>query len=462
MRIVVVGGGIAGLAAAARLRELGRAAVEIMVIDQADQLGGKLRTGSIAGGTVETGAEAFLTYDPDGQLSAVSRLAGRVGLGEALRHPATGRAAITLSGQLVPVPGGTLTGVPGDLSTLDGVAVPADLDGDGGAPLLAPGEDVAVGDLVRRRLGDEVVARLVDPMLGGVYAGRADGLSLATTMPALHAAAGTEHTLVGAVRAAIAASRRPAGAPIFSTVDGGVGRLVSAVNSAAEPVVQLGQPVRAIARSSDGWRLTVGATRDPSTVDAAAIVLAVPARPVTRLLEPVAPEAAAAMSTLDYASVALVTLALPASYRLPELSGFLVPESEGYEIKAATFFTVKWQHLRRADGLQLVRASLGRYGATEVLQRTDAELVTLVREELGAILGSALPHPEASLVSRWGGALPQYSPGHLDRVAAARTALPTGLALAGAAFDGVGIAACVRSGESAADVVWAGLKGPVG
>jgi oxygen-dependent protoporphyrinogen oxidase len=181
------------------------------------------------------------------------------------------------------------------------------------------------------------------------------------------------------------------------------------------------------------------------------VVLAVPARPAARLLGPVSPAAAASIGVLDYANVALVALAVRGA-SLPPLSGFLVPASEGYAVKALTIFTTKWGHLTPPDGVALLRASVGRYRDTAALQRTDEDLAALVHAELGALLGAALPAPEWVRVTRWGGALPQYAPGHLDRVAAARAALADlpGIALAGAAYDGVGIPACVRSGQAAA------------
>ncbi|MFK3980460.1 protoporphyrinogen oxidase [Micromonospora sp. NPDC050397] len=473
-RIAVVGGGIAGLAAALRLRELAPAGTTITVYEQSGGLGGKLRTGTIAGSPVELGAEAFLTRDPAGGESAMVALARRLGLGEELVHPATGQAAIALGGRLVPVPGGTLVGVPGDLAKVATLASPAaDRDRDAGRPLLGPDEDLPVGELVRRRLGDEVVDRLVDPMLGGVYAGRADTLSLAATMPGLARAARTEGTLTGAVRAAQAAAPRPAGHPVFATVAGGLSRLV---NAAAEALVtptgaqagrvgvqiRLGAAVRELTRTPTGWRLVIGPTRNPEAVEVEAVVLALPARPAARLLSGVDVGAGALVGRLDYASVALVTLALPAA-ALPDLSGLLVPAGEQTLTKAATFFTTKWAHLRRPDGLALLRASVGRYGEEHLLQRDDAELTAIVHRELGTLIGGpVLPAPVASQVQRWGGALPQYTPGHLDRVTAARNTLrashPT-LALAGAGYDGVGLPVCVRSGETAAEEIVKALGG---
>ena len=186
-------------------------------------------------------------------------------------------------------------------------------------------------------------------------------------------------------------------------------------------------------------------------------MLAVPARPAARLLDPVSPTGAAEVGTLDYASVALVTLAVPDA-KLPELSGFLVPASQGYAVKALTIFTTKWAHLARPGGLAVLRASVGRYRETAVLHRTDEDLAALVHAELGELLGNPLPAPELVRVDRWGGALPQYAPGHLDRVARARAELlgTPGIAVAGAAYDGVGIPAVIASARRAVDDLRAG------
>jgi oxygen-dependent protoporphyrinogen oxidase len=453
-RIAVIGGGIAGLAAAVRLRDRLGPDADVVVYEQGDALGGKLRTGELGGLAVERGAESFLNSAPDGAESAAVALVRRLGLGDDLVHPARQPAALAIGGRLTPVPAGTLVGVPGDLSTLDGVALPdSGADSDDGKPLLAPGEDVAVGALVRARYGDEVVERLVDPMLGGVYAGRADQLSLRVTMPQLARAAETAHTLRDAVRSAQAQSRRVPGGPVFAAVAGGMSRLVSAAAEASGARISLGLPVHSLSRTPQGWILKVGPAPAPRSDHVHAVILAVPAKPAARLLGEVAPEAGAAVEGLAYASVALAGLALPAGTELPALSGFLVPPGEGTLVKAATFFTRKWPHLAAAGGPVIVRASLGRAGEEDRLQFDDAALLARAHRELGELAGVDLPAPAASWIQRWGGALPQYAPGHADRVVAARAALPPGLALAGAAFDGVGIPVCVGSGSQAADEI---------
>ena len=194
VRIVVIGGGIAGLAAAHRVRELAGDSVEILIVDRAQRLGGKIRTGSLAGAPIETGAETFLVRE-QGTESAVLDLARRVGLGDDLVHPEPVAAAIALNGGLHKIPGGTLLRIPGPGADLGRLAAVEAKDEDRGGPLLRDGEDIAVGALVRQRYGYDVVNHLVEPLLGGVYAGRADKLSLAATVPALHTAAQTEHTL---------------------------------------------------------------------------------------------------------------------------------------------------------------------------------------------------------------------------------------------------------------------------
>jgi protoporphyrinogen/coproporphyrinogen III oxidase len=465
-RIAVVGGGIAGLAAAVRLRDRAPADTEIIVYEQSGVLGGKLRTGRLAGVTVERGAESFLAGAPDGGESAAVLLARRLGLADAFVHPAPVPAALALDRRLTSLPTGTLLGIPADPAAVAGLlGVPHNApegagDRDGGRPLLAPDEDVTVGALVRSRYGDAVVDRLVEPLLGGVYAGRADRLSLAATMPALARAARSEHTLAGAVRAAQAATVRQPGRPVFAAIEGGLGRLVAAAAAASGARLRLGLPVRELARTPHGWRLLLGPVPAPRTDDVDGVVLAIPARPAARLLAGVDPDAAASVAALEYASVALVALALPPGTPIPELSGFLVPPEAGTLVKAATFVTHKWPHLGRDGGPVIVRMSIGRAGEEERLQRDDGDLAAQAHAELGELLGVPLPPPAASWVQRWGGALPQYAPGHVDRVAAARAALAAhrGIALAGAAYDGVGIPACVASGETAAEDIGKSLE----
>ncbi|WP_322752724.1 protoporphyrinogen oxidase [Frankia sp. Cas3] len=462
MRVVVVGAGIAGLAAAHALR--GRA--EVTVVESGDRVGGKLRTTSFEGMPIEEGAESFLTRVPD-----AVRLARHVGMGHDIVHPATTAASLLISGRLRPLPPRTLLGVPTDaiglirsrvLSPVGLLRAAADLV----LPRTILPDDPTVGGYVGARVGREIVERLVDPLLGGVYAGRADAMSLRATVPQLIPIMSEDRSLLlGAYRVrARTAPADPAGTPVFASVRGGLGRFAAAVADTSGATIVLGATVRAVGRTPSGWRLTVMDTGAPDTpaapgaggpgereIDADAVILAVPVAVARALLARVAPHAAAPLAAVPYVSVGLITL-LYRGVRLPPGSGYLVPPRAGGVVKAATFVSAKWPHLSAGTDLTVVRASVGRAGDVRDLERGDVELAGVVAAELAAATGLTV-RPGASRVTRWPDALPQYLPGHLDRIAAARRALPTGLALAGAGYDGVGIPACVRSGEAAAETV---------
>ncbi|HVE73927.1 MAG TPA: protoporphyrinogen oxidase [Mycobacteriales bacterium] len=445
MHLVVVGGGITGLAAALEASRV-RPDAQITVLEGASRLGGKLQVSCVGGLPVDEGADALLRRRPEGIDLAVD-----VGLGEELISPATAAASVWSRGALRPLPAGTLLGVPTDLRELArsglisaaGLArVPLDFVLPG--PVEMP--DEAVGALVTRRLGREVVERLVDPLLGGVYAGHADQLSVHATLPQL----GPGRSLL---QAASRARGTPAAGPVFGGLAGGLGRLPAAVATASGARIRLDTTVRGLAATPTGWRLETGSAAAPEFVDADAVILAVPAGPAARLLGPHTPAAAGLLAQVGYASVAIVTLVLAAEPPGAG-SGFLVPAVEGRTTKAVTFHSRKWPH--GSGDLGVVRASVGRYGEQLALQRTDAELVTMVTAELADVVGP-LPALVDSRVVRWGGALPQYAVGHLDLVAHIRTAvsaLPR-LAVAGAAYDGVGVPAVIRSGREAARAVLA-------
>jgi protoporphyrinogen/coproporphyrinogen III oxidase len=463
-RVVVVGGGIAGLAAAAAVRR-DAPGMDVVVLEGSPAVGGKLARAEVGGVTVDVGAEAMLNRRPE----AVD-LARQAGLGERLVHPATITANLWSRGQLRPMPR-TLMGVPTDSRALadSGVISRPGLARVALEPVLPPthldGQDVSVGWLVEERFGREVVDRLVEPLLGGVYAGRADQLSLRATMPALWPAARDGRSVV-ATAAAASSPAPPTDAsprPVFAGIRGGVGRLplalVDALRARGVEVVT-GATVRRLERSVRGWRVVHGPTVAEQVVPADGIVLAVPAASTSRLLADQAPTAAQALAQVPYASMAIVTVVLPraGTTELPG-SGFLVPPGDGTRVKAATFSSTKWEWLDRAAGDRLVlRASVGRYGQADELQHTDGELVRAVLEDLRAVLGP-LPEPLDAAVTRWGGGLPQYTVGHLDRVVTIRrdvASLPA-VAVCGAAYSGVGIPACIASGTAAADAVLAAL-----
>jgi oxygen-dependent protoporphyrinogen oxidase len=457
--VVVVGGGIAGLAAARALRDGSRGRpVRVTLLEASAQVGGKLRVSDLAGVPVDEGAESLLLRRPE----AVA-LARAAGLGPDLEDAATTSAAVWTRGGMHALPRATVMGVPSDLRSLasSGLLTARELARvpvDSWLPRTRMAEDVSVGRFVAARLGQAVVDRLVEPLLGGVYAGRADQLSLEATVPQLAGHARRERSLLVAARASRAdsdaASANGAAGAVFGAPRGGVGRLPEAVARLSGADIRTGATVRELTRRPGGWRLVVGPTRSPEEVLADAVVLAVPAAPTARLLRPHASAAASELTQIRYSSMAVVALAFPVTAfpRLPAGSGFLVPPVDARTVKAVTFSSSKWGwYADAAPGLVLVRASVGRVGEEAVLQRDDADLVDLVLADLTDALGVTDP-PLDARVTRWGGGLPQYTVGHrarVERVLAAVAALP-GLAVAGAAYDGVGVPACVASGERAA------------
>jgi oxygen-dependent protoporphyrinogen oxidase len=460
--VVVVGGGISGLAAAWFLHRDGPSDLTVTVLEGSPAIGGKLRVSEVAGVPVDEGAESLLLRRPE----AVD-LAEAVGLGEDLEDAATTSAAIWSRGEMRPIPTGTVMGIPADLRALartgllsarELARVPAD-SWLPGSPLSG---DVAVGKHVARRMGRAVVERLVEPLLGGVYAGRADLLSLDATMPALAAPARRHRSLLAAAREARAdgggasGGSRANGAdrPVFGAPRGGVGRLPAAVARASAATVRTNATVRQISRTPTGWALTVGSTRDPERIDADAVILAVPPPAAARLLRDVVPAAAAELSVVRSASMAVITVAFArtAFGSPPKGSGFLVPPADGRVVKAATFSSTKWGwYANAAPALVVVRLSVGRLDEEADLQRDDADLVEVALADLTDAVGVTDP-PVDARVSRWGGGLPQYAVGHVGRVERVRAAVAAhpGLAVCGATYDGIGIPACVASAEGAA------------
>jgi protoporphyrinogen/coproporphyrinogen III oxidase len=502
--VAIIGGGIAGLAAAYALRGAG---VAVTVLEGSPRLGGKLAVSPVAGIEVDAGAEALLARRPEG----VGLLA-ELGLDGERRDPGTTSAGIWTRGEIRPLPRRQFMGVPAEPAELggtgllspEGVTRAAE---DAGLP-AAPADDAdaSVTDRVGARMGREVVDRLVEPLLGGVYAGRCEDLSFQATLAPLAAAAPRYPSLGAAVASLLqpappapamptpamsgpapsapappgsalappgsalapgSGSAGPAAAPpVFTTLAGGLGTLPPLLAAASGADVRTRSMVRELSRTADGWRLTIGSAHAPQWLDADAVILALPARPASRLLAAASPAAAAALAEISYASMAVITLAYPgAAFPAPPAgSGFLVPAVDGHAIKAVTYSTVKWPHLRSSGaGLHLVRCSVGRLGDEAILQRDDDDLAALAAADLAAAAG-VRGRPADVRVTRWGGGLPQYSVGHLGRVARIRAgvAAEPGLAVCGAAYDGVGIPACIASARQAAGQVLAHLSARAG
>lgn len=419
-RVAVVGGGIAGLAAAWFLHDHG---LQTVLFESTDRVGGKLRLGSVGDVTLDVGAEAILARRPEGV-----ELAEAVGLAASVVHPNTTQASVVAGGNLHPLPR-TVMGMP---------TGPVDFVATQQRSVPLPGEDISVATYVRERAGDQVLDRLVAPLLGGVYAGDPERLSLA--------AAGEQLKLLGPDPLAVAAQVPELdGSPVFAGIEGGVGRLPAAV-AAGLPDVRTDVLVRSLVRDGTGW-LVRTATAD-ERVDA--VVLATPAPATSRLLAEVAPRSSYALADVSVASVVIVTFVFDADLGLTG-SGFLVAPSEPVTIKASTFSSNKWGWLSE-PGRTVLRASLGRAG--EPMLYDDATMTELALADLRDILGP-LPQPVAAHVQRWGGGLPQYAVGHLAMLDTIGAELSNvrGLALAGATYRGIGIPAVIASAREAVESV---------
>ncbi len=465
--IVVIGGGITGLAAAWELvGGAGAGGARVEVLEAADVPGGKLQAVRIGDRCVDVAADSFVARRPE-----ATDLATELGIADEVVEVAASGASVYARGRLRPLPAGLALGVPtrwwplarsGILPPLGSLRAGLDLvrPGRSRPPASGPVPDRPVGDVVGARLGRAVVDRLADPLIGGINAGSVDRLSSAAAFPGLLAAAARGGSLMRALRPPVHASGQPA-APaaraMFATVRGGTSALASRLAGALAEhgaVVRTGTRVTGLAATGSGWRVELAAGQ-PLDVDG--VVLALPAPAAAGLLAGPVPGAGALLAGVDYASVSIVTLTWPEAGVPTPLTGtgFLVPRSTRLCGRAAlvtgcTYLDRKWPDLAR-PGEVLLRASVGRFGDDRDGAMDDGELVGRVAAELTAVLGLT-GGPLDAVVTRWHGALPQYRPGHVERLAALQREVAAAgtLAIAGAYVGGVGIPACIGTGRGAA------------
>ncbi|MDE3202742.1 MAG: protoporphyrinogen oxidase [Acidobacteriota bacterium] len=464
MTYAVIGGGVAGLAAAWELARAGHPAH----VYEPGRIGGKIRTSPFAGRPVDEGPDAFLVRTPD-----ATDLCSEIGLGD-LVAPSAGRTLLWTRGRLRRLPDGLVLGVPGRL----GPVIRSGLLGPGGLARAAldlvlppshPAGDVSVGDLVTGRFGRQVATRLVEPLLGGIHAASLDELSAELTAPHLLAAARRHRSLLLGLRTQTAPVGTQSG-PIFLTPAGGTGRLVEELEKAlrAASTVFHAEPVEAVRAGAGqageagptvgpgGGNATVSVTTPSGSRDYEGVVLAVPAPVASRLLGPAAP---AGLGSIRFTSVALLTVSIPASQWSPPAgyNGFLVPHDEHRLMTACSFFTNKWPAAGVDAGHHIVRVSAGHSRDGRVDRLDDAELTASLIAELSRAVGSPL-QPAESRLSRWPDAFPLYQVGHgsvVEGIERALAAWSPRVAVAGASYRGAGIPACIKSGRSAARTVLA-------
>ena len=473
--MVVVGGGVAGLAAAHALTTRAAAdggPVACTLVEAAPRLGGKVLTERSAGFLVEGGPDTFVVHKPQ-----VLELVRELGLAGRLQgsDDAHRRVWVVRRGRLAPVPNGLRLLVPTRLRPFLAsplISWPGKLRM--GAEYLIPphppaaGGDESLGSFVRRRLGREALARLAEPLLAHIYLADPERLSLAAAFPAL---LDMERRHGGLLRAVRAGGRAPAERPAepppqFLTLRGGLGELTAAlverIAAATGSELVTGRRAVDLAPAGDGagggsrWTVHLD---DGRRLAADALVLALPAFAAAELTARAAPALTAALARIRYVSAAVVTL----GYREGDLSrpldgfGFFVPRAEGRRIVASTFSSSKFAG-RAPAGHALLRVFLGGAGGEAAMDLDDADLARAAREELAALLGLRA-EPVLARVHRWERGYPQYDVGHLATVAAAEALAPPGLLLAGSAYHGVGLPDCVRSGRAAARAAAGRLAG---
>lgn len=436
----VVGGGISGLTSAYRLRQAVGDDATITLFEPADRLGGVLRTEHIGGQPMDLGAEAFVLRRPE-----MPALLAELGLSDRQLASTGARPLIYSQQRLHPLPPQTVVGIPSSAGSMAGLvddATLARIDAEAARPFTwQVGSDPAVADLVADRFGDQVVARSVDPLLSGVYAGSAATIGLRAAAPSVAAALDRGATSVtDAVRQALPPG---SGGPVFGALDGGYQVLLdglvrrSRVHWVRARVVQLER----------GWVL-----RDETggRWQADAVILAVPAPRLARLVDGIAPRTHAAARQIVSASSAVVALAVPGGTAFPHCSGVLVAGDESPYAKAITLSSRKWG--QRGD-VALLRLSFGRFGDEPALTASDDQLLAWAADDLVTVFGVAVD-PVDVRVRRWIEAMPQYGPGHADVVAELRAGLPPTLAVAGSYLDGIGVPACVgAAGRAVTSVI---------
>ncbi len=480
MRIAIVGGGIAGMAAAYEL-EKARAAgatVEYTLYEERPRLGGSLASEIVNGAVLERGPDSFLTEKP-----AAAELCRELGLGGELlfSNDSSRKTYIVVRNRLVALPDGLMFLVPTRL-------VPTALTRLFSFPtkvhmaleLLHPpspsGGDESVAALVERHFGQEAVDRLADPLLSGIYGGDAAQLSAQTVLPRLVEMETKYGSLTRGMLAAHRQMRTRAKAtgpkvgasaprPLFTALRGGMSQLVDAIVARLDPAsLRTATPVSGIRRTSGGWSVEAGGAKQEYD----ALVMAAPAWVAGSLLAPVDGVLGSELGAIPYSSSITVNLIFDEARirRLPEGFGFLVPAVEGRALLACTFVHRKFLG-RTPPGMAVFRAFLGGMKHEALLAESDDALIATVRREMSEILGAKTidpaVEPEHAQVSRWRWAMAQYAVGHrerMDRISACVAALP-GLHLAGNAYDGIGVPDCIRLGRQAArELVAAGAKAP--
>ena len=452
-RIAIIGGGISGLSAAFALEKPRRAgiAVEYVLFESSPRLGGVLLTESIDGCLVEAGPDSFLTEKP-----WAADLCREVGLADQLigSNDRDRKTYILVNGRLVPMPDGLMFMVPTKMlpaiwSPLFSTRTKFRIMQEWFHPKRKSATDESVASFVERHYGREVVDRLADPLLSGVYGGQADKLSLRAVLPRFADMEASHGSLGRALISTLQKTPKTAAPkPLFTSLKNGMQQMVDAIISHLPPsALRINTPVQAIQQQDTNWLVSAGYASDQFD----AVILATSAPVAARLGLPA--QLSSALAAIEYTSSVTVALAYNQQVRqsLPPGFGFLVPRSEGKRLLAATFVHNKFPH-RTPPDRALIRCFLGGAHHPAILDQTDEEILSLAKQELRQILNLTAA-PLFTRIYKWKDAMAQYNVGHIERILAIEQAcrdLPN-LALAGNAYHGIGVPDCVRSGAEAAN-----------
>ncbi|MDO4909896.1 MAG: protoporphyrinogen oxidase [Corynebacterium sp.] len=441
-KVAIIGAGLAGLVAAYELRDV----ADVTVLEAEDRIGGKLRTVPFKAGPVDMGAEAYLARRED----ATEFFKG-LGLEESMRYPSGLPSAVYADGKLHSMPRGTLMGIPAKGETVKGICSDETvirIDDEATLPPLAwtPGQDMSVGALVRERYGDEVVDRLVNPLLGGVYSCFADDLSVRATVPKLAKALDSGATSLSAAVASVipsfsteAASGNGGTRPVFANFATGYHEVYDALAEKSGAEIYVDEFISGIKQQPDGtWLVNNKAY--------SVVILAVPAPTAGALVAQVDKEIGTKIRQIQLASSAVVGFAFAEDSFIPQNSGILVASDADLRAKAFTFWSRKWPHVA-ARGGAVVRVSFGRLGDDALVRAEEEVLVDTAMEDLAKVLGTDIPEPTEVFVQRWYGGLPRIAPGHQELIAEIEQGLAAhpGLYVAGAWTHGVGVPDIIAS-----------------
>ena len=461
-RVVIIGGGITGLTAVYYLQKHARdhqLPIDVKLVEASHRVGGKMQTYVKDGYVIERGPDSFLE-----RKESAGRLIREVGLGDKLINNDTGKSYVLVKDRLHPMPGGSIMGIPTEIApfiTTGLFSWPGKFRaaGDFFMPRSQAEGDQSLGEFFRRRLGDEVVENLIEPLLSGIYAGDIDNMSLMSTFPQFYQVEQKYGSLIRGMKKTAPAPKKTNETGnekkkgIFLTVTSGLQSFVDAIESKLEAgSVLKGIRVDKISKQDMGYQLKMS---NGQTLEADSILVSAPAEAALHMF-PEQDHIFEPFREMPATSVATVAMAFPASVIKQDIdgTGFVVSRNSDYTITACTWTHKKWPHTT-PEGKVLLRCYVGRPGDEAIVDLSDDEMIKIVLEDLNKTM-DIQAQPEFALVSRWKEAMPQYTVGHKQRVENLKSDLLKelpGVFVGGSSYEGIGLPDCIDQGEAAVEKI---------